>query len=234
MLDTSEAVVEALRENQERPHGLPRAITAGELVEAAEVFEKPDVLVTALLELMTAYEFTGEQRESPVAFARILRLWDSTPESFSPYEAHQVFWRFTWVTTSLLQVPEMPLTAIGGWLDQMRDRYEAAGHGVRPVAAMRCHLAHHTGTGAADAYDLWATRPRTGLSDCEACEIRHRAWHHVAEGDDTAALDTWRPVLDGGQVCSEEPRMRQARALLPLLRTGRTDEARSHHLTGCR
>ena len=62
MLDTPEAVVEALRENHERPHGLPRTITAEELVEAAEVFDKPDVLVTALLELMTAYEFTGEQR----------------------------------------------------------------------------------------------------------------------------------------------------------------------------
>ncbi|MFF9342606.1 hypothetical protein ACF1CG_23025 [Streptomyces sp. NPDC014773] len=234
MLDTPEAVVEALRENHERPHGLSRTITAEELVEAAEVFEKPDVLVTALLELMTAYEFTGEQRKSPVAFARILKLWDSTPESFSPYEAHQVFWRFKWVTTSLLQVPEMPLTAIGGWLDQMRDRYEAAGHGVQPVAAMRYHLARHTGTGVADAYDLWATRPRTDLSDCEACETRHHAWHHVAEGDDAAALDSWRPVLDGGQVCSEEPQMSQARALLPLLRTGRTDEARSHHLTGYR
>ncbi|MFD6244914.1 hypothetical protein [Streptomyces roseolus] len=234
MLDTPEAVVEALRENHERPHGLPRTITAEELVEAAEAFEKPDVLVTALLELMTAYEFTGEHRKSPVAFARILKLWDSAPDSFSPYEAHQVFWRFKWVTTSLLQVPEMPLAAIGGWIDQMRDRYEAAGHDVQPVAAMRYHLARHTGTGVADAYDLWATRPRTDLSDCEACETRHHAWHRVAEGDDAAALDVWRPVLAGASTCSEEPQTSQARALLPLLRTGRTDEARSHHLTGYR
>ncbi|MEU9854592.1 hypothetical protein [Streptomyces sp. NPDC047974] len=234
MLDTPEAVVEALRENHERPHGLPRTITAEELVEAAEVFEKPDVLVTALLELMTAYEFTGEQRKSPVAFARILKLWDADPDSFSPYEAHQVFWRFKWVTTSLLQVPEMPLATIGGWIDRMRDRYEAAGHGVQPVAAMRYHLARHTGTGVADAYDLWATRPRTDLSDCEACETRHHAWHQVAAGDDTAALDVWRPVLAGASTCSDEPQMSQARALLPLLRTGRADEARSHHLTGYR
>ncbi|WP_282693918.1 hypothetical protein [Streptomyces sp. CC208A] len=234
MLDTPEAVVEALRENHERPHGTPRTVTAEELVEAAEVFEQPDVLITALLELMTAYEFTGEQRKSPVVFARVLKLWDSTPESFSPYEAHQVFWRFKWVTTSLLQVPEMPLATLHGWIDQMRTRYEAAGHGIQPVAAMRYHLARHTGTGVADAYDLWATRPRTDLSDCEACETRHLALHQVAEGDDTAALDRWRPVLDGEQGCSEEPQMSQARALLPLLRTGRTDEARSHHLTGYR
>ncbi|MEU9862439.1 hypothetical protein AB0D99_16370 [Streptomyces sp. NPDC047971] len=234
MLDTPEAVVEALRENHDRPHGTQRSITAEELVEAAESFEKPDVLVTALLELMSAYEFTGEHRKSPVVFARMLKLWDTAPESFSQWEAHQVFWRFKWVTTSLLQVAEMPLATVHGWIDQMRGRYETAGHGMQPVAAMRYHVASHTGSGVADAYDLWATRPRTELSDCEACETRHFAWHQVLSGDPAGALDTWRPVLGGEQGCSEEPQVSQARALLPLLRLGRTDEARSHHLTGYR
>ncbi|MFJ4873205.1 tetratricopeptide repeat protein [Streptomyces sp. NPDC088757] len=234
MLDTPEAVVEALRENHDRPHGTQRTVTAEELVEAAEVFDEPDTLVTALLELMTAYEFTGEQRKSPVVFARLLKLWDTAPKSFSAWEAHQVFWRFKWVTTSLLQVPEMPLATVRGWIDTMRERYEEAGHGMQPVAAMRHHVAAHTGTGVDDAYDLWVTRPRTELSDCEACETRHRAWHRVAAGDDAGALDTWGPVLAGEQGCSEEPQASQARALLPLLRLGRADEARSHHLTGYR
>ncbi|MFJ5138856.1 hypothetical protein [Streptomyces sp. NPDC088707] len=234
MLDTPEAVVEALRENNERPHGLPRTVTAEELVEAAEPFDKPDVLVTALLELMAAYEFTGEHRKSPVVFARLLKLWDTAPESFSQWEAHQVFWRFKWVTTSLLQVPELPLASVRSWIEQMRSRYEEAEHGMQPVAAMGYHVALHTGSGVADAYDLWATRPRTELSDCEACETRHFAWHQVVAGDDAGALDTWRPVFDGAQSCTEEPQVSQARALLPLLRLGRTDEARSHHLTGYR
>ncbi|MGW6710275.1 hypothetical protein ACWGDE_36040, partial [Streptomyces sp. NPDC054956] len=234
MLDTPEAVVEALRENHDRPHGLQRTVTAEELVEAAEPFDKPDTLVTALLELMTSYEFTGEHRKSPVVFARLLKLWDTAPESFSQWEAHQVFWRFKWVTTSLLQVPEVPLAAIEGWIDTMRTRYTAAGHGMQPVAAMRYHVAHHTGAGLADAYDLWATRPRTELSDCEACEIRNLAEHQVSSGDDAGALEAWRPVLDGESGCSEEPQLSRARSLLPLLRSGRTDEARSHHLSGYR
>ncbi|MFJ9823433.1 hypothetical protein ACIRSU_03545 [Streptomyces sp. NPDC101160] len=234
MLDTPEAVLEALRENHDRPHGLNRTVTAEELVEAAEPLDEPGMLVTALMELMTAYEFTGEHRKSPVVFARLLKLWDSAPESFNQYEAHQVFWRFKWVTTSLLQVPEVPLATLHGWIDRMRERYADAGHGMQPVAAMRFHVAAHTGTGLADAYDLWATRPRTDLSDCEACETRHLAWHQLTSGDDTAALESWRPVLDGAQSCSEEPQLSQARALLPLLRTGRADEARSHHLTGYR
>ncbi|MFF0203783.1 tetratricopeptide repeat protein [Streptomyces sp. NPDC005017] len=234
MLDTPEAVVEALRENHDRPHGLARTVTAEELVEAAEPFDKPDVVVTALLELMTAYEFTGEHRKSPVVFARLLRLWETVPESFSEWEAHQVFWRFKWVTTSLLQVPDVPLATVRGWIDRMRGFYEAAEHGMQPVAAMRYHVAAHTGLGPQDAYDLWVTRPRTELSDCEACEIRYLAGHQVTVGDDAAALEVWHPVLSGASGCSEEPQMSQARALLPLLRLGRADEARSHHLTGYR
>ncbi|MCT9089681.1 hypothetical protein N4G70_12460 [Streptomyces sp. ASQP_92] len=234
MLDTPEAVVDALRENNGRPHGMQRTVTAEELAEAAAVFEDPAVLVTALLELMLAYEFTGEHRKSPVVFARLLKLWDTAPESFSQWEAHQIFWRFKWVTTSLLQVPEVPLVTIHGWIDQMRTRYAAAEHGMQPVAAMRYHVAAHTGVGIPDAFDLWATRPRTELSDCEACEIRHFAVHQVLAGNDTGALDTWAPVLGGGASCTEEPQMSQARALLPLLRAGRVDEARSHHLAGYR
>ncbi|MEU2594734.1 hypothetical protein ABZ649_21345 [Streptomyces albidoflavus] len=234
MLDTPQAVLDALRENDGRPHGLHRTVTAEELAEAAEAFDDPALLVTALLELMAAYEFTGEHRKSPVVFARLLKLRETTPDAFSEWEDHQVDWRFKWVTTSLLQVPDMPLATVHGWVDRMRERYEDAGHGLQPVAAMRYHVARHTGTGIPDAYDLWATRTRTRLSDCEACETRHHALHQVFAGDDAGALDTWRPVLDGAVSCSDEPQMSQANALLPLLRLGRVDEARSHHLTGYR
>ncbi|MFI1176976.1 tetratricopeptide repeat protein [Streptomyces melanogenes] len=234
MLDTPEAVFEALRENHDRPHGLQRTVTAEELVDAAEAFEKADVLVTALHELMSAYEFTGEHRKAPVAFARLLKLWESAPDAFSDWETHQLFWRFKWVATSLLQVPEVPLASIDQWISHMRDRYESAGHGLQPVAAMRYHVAVHTGSGVLDAYDLWATRPRTDLSDCEACETRHFASHLVTAGDDGAAMDIWQPVLDGASGCTEEPQMSQAKALLPLLRLGDADRARSHHLTGYR
>ncbi|MFD6982729.1 hypothetical protein ACFWAX_18760 [Streptomyces sp. NPDC059956] len=234
MLDTPEAVIEALRENHDRPHGLHRTVTAEEIVDAAELLDEPDTLVTALLELMASYEFTGEHRKSPVVFARLLKLWDTAPGTFSQWEAHQVFWRFKWVTTSLLQVPEVPLAAIHGWLETMRGRYAAADHGMQPVAAMRYHIAHHTGTGLADAYDLWATRPRTELSDCEACEIRHLAQHRVDSGDLAGALEIWGPVLDGETGCTEEPQLSRSRSLLPLLRSGRVDEARSHHLSGYR
>lgn len=234
MTDTPEAVFAALRENNERPYGRQRTVHAEELVEAAEQFDDKGALVTALFELMSAYTYGGEERKSPVAFARIVQRWDARPEDFSEWEEHQLYWRFKWVTTALLQVPEVPLAAVERWTGEMRERYARAGHGMQPVYAMRYLLARHTGSGADEAYDLWATRPRTDLSDCEACETRQRARHHEGSGDDERALREWQPVLDGGQTCLEEPYVSMACALLPLLRTGRPDEARSHHLAGYR
>lgn len=232
--DTPDAVFQALRENNERPYGRARTVRAEELVEAAEQFDDKGALVTALFELMSAYSYSGEQRKSPVVFARIMRLWDTGPGDFSEWEEHQVYWRFKWVTTALIQVPEVPLAAIERWTGEMRERYRTAGHGMQPVYAMRHRVAEHTGVGEESAYELWATRPRTDLSDCEACETRQRALHHVAAGDDTRALEMWAPVLGGGQSCMEEPYASMAYALLPLVRAGRLDEARSHHLVGYR
>ncbi|MGW9394694.1 hypothetical protein ACWGSH_27725, partial [Streptomyces diastaticus] len=177
MLETPEAVLDALRENDDRPYGLHRTVTAEELAEAAEAFEDAGLLVTALLELMAAYEFTGEHRKSPVVFARLLKLHESTPDAFSEWAEHQIHWRFKWVTTSLLQVPGMPLTTVHGWIDRMRERYEDAGHGLQPVAAMRYHVARHTGEGVPGANLHWATRTRPDLCDSEACENPHHALH---------------------------------------------------------
>ncbi|MFD7901292.1 hypothetical protein ACFV4G_03520 [Kitasatospora sp. NPDC059747] len=234
MLDTPDAVMAALRENDARPYGRQRTVAAEELVDAAEQFDDTGVRSMALLELMEAYQYDGERSKSPVVFARVLKLWDTDPDGFGEWAGDQVFWRFKWVAGSLAGTPEVPLEAIRRWHTEMRTRYEKAGFGLQPYYAQRYHLAAHTGVGAEDAYELWTGRPRTELSDCHACELRARANHHVRAGDDARALEVWRPVLGGHSTCSEEPYLSHAAALLPLLREGRLDEARSSHLVGYR
>ncbi|MFD9127860.1 hypothetical protein, partial [Kitasatospora sp. NPDC059571] len=235
MTDTPEALAEALRANDTRPYGRPRTVTAEELAEAAEQFpDSRDLQVLALMDLMEAYEYDGEARKAPVVFARILKLWDSHPDDFNEWARQQVFWRFKWVASALCSTPDVPLAAIERWHGEMRSRYEAAGHGLQPYYAQRFHLAAHTGTAVENAFELWATRPRSLMSDCRACEIRARARHHLWRGDDARALAEWQPVLTGESTCSEEPWTSHASALLPLLREGRLDEARSGHLVGYR
>ncbi|MFD8490790.1 hypothetical protein [Streptomyces sp. NPDC059712] len=233
-LQTIDELYEALQANQRRPYGRTRTVTAEELVDAAEQFDEPLPLVRTLLELQEAYTYGSEPRKSPVTFARLLTLFDEQPDVFDENLRHLVFWRFKWVAAALRALPEIPLTSLRQWLTEMRDRYEKAGYGLQPYYGQAYRLAAHIGEDADLAYELWAGRTRTRLSDCEACEICERALYHLASGDDERALRTWEPVLAGKESCQEEPARSMAYALLPLLRTGHTDRARELHLAGYR
>ncbi|MFE6174766.1 hypothetical protein [Streptomyces sp. NPDC056464] len=231
---TTDELYQALQENDRRPYGRTRTVTAEELADAAEQFAEPVPLVHALLELQEAYTYGSEPRKSPVVFARLLTLFDEQPDVFDDRLRHLLFWRFKWVGHALRQLPEIPLASLRQWLTEMRDRYEKADLGLQPYYGQAYQLAAHVGEDTTLAYELWASRTRTRLSDCEACEICERALYHLAAGDDERALHTWEPVLAGKESCQEEPARSVSYALLPLLRTGRTDQARELHLTGYR
>ncbi|MFF9377866.1 hypothetical protein ACF1BB_25415 [Streptomyces griseoluteus] len=231
---TTDELYQALRENDGRPYGRTRTIAAEELAEAAEQFGDPRLLAVTLMDLQEAYAYGAEPRKSPVVFARLLALYDEQPDVFDAPLRHSLFWRFKWVGNALRAIPEVPLTALRQWLTEMRERYEKAELGLQPYYGQSFQLAAHTGEGTHLAYELWASRTRTPLSDCEACEICERARHHVAGGDDERALAVWEPVLAGQESCQEEPARSVSYALLPLLRTGRADRARELHLSGYR
>ncbi|MEU7722093.1 hypothetical protein [Streptomyces tibetensis] len=230
----TDELYQALQENQRRPYGRTRTVTAEELVDAAEQFAQPLPLIRTLLELQEAYTYGSEPRKSPVVFARLLTLFDEQPDVFDESLRHLLFWRFKWVSNALRALPEIPLTSLRQWLTEMRDRYERAGLGLQPYYGEAYQLAAHVGEDTALAYELWAARTRTRLSDCEACEICRRARHHLTAGDDERALRVWEPVLAGQESCQEEPARSLSYALLPLLRTGRADRARELHLSGYR
>ncbi|MGW3550509.1 hypothetical protein ACWDLL_06495 [Streptomyces griseoincarnatus] len=231
---TTDELYEALRENDRRPYGRTRTVAAEELAEAAELFGEPVPLIHALLDLQEAYTYGSEPRKSPVVFARLLNLFDEQPDVFDDRLRHQLFWRFKWVANALRCLPEVPLASLRQWQTEMRDRYEKAGLDLQPYYGQAYQLAAHVGEDTALAYELWAGRTRGMLSDCEACETCERALYHLAAGDDERALRMWEPVLAGKESCQEEPARSVSYALLPLLRTGRTDEARHLHLAGYR
>jgi tetratricopeptide (TPR) repeat protein len=231
---TRDEFFQALRENRERPKGRATAAVAEELVDAAEAFGDDEVTVSTLVELMRAYHGSGEAVKYPVTFARLLQLWDANPKAFDEWETHQLFWYFKWVTSGLLVTPDVPLASIRGWIAEMRRRYEAAGHGLQPVYGEEYQLASHLGENELLAYELWATRGRTDLSDCAACEARERGDHHFRHGEDERGLAELRPTFEGRHSCDAEPHSSQALALLPLLRLGRYDEARAMHLAAYR
>ncbi|MER7731112.1 tetratricopeptide repeat protein [Streptomyces erythrochromogenes] len=233
---THEEIVRGLAENREAPNGAARNAHAEALAGAAEAGGDRALFREALDNLINAYLYSSESPKILVPFARLLQEYDKDPAAFSEWEAHSLFWQFKWVATAIADSPGIPLASATGWLDEMERRYRLAGYSERPVRDAELWLAHATGDDerAERAFRSWLAAERDDMSDCQACELGGQGHYSVLQGDDAEALELWRPVLTGELVCAEEPHRILAGSLLPLLRLGRTDEARSNHLRGYR
>ena len=228
----------ALAANERVPHGRARTVRAEALADAADRLADPEIQLGALHALLDAYQLGGERFRSPVPFSRILRLWDrhnGTLTERARFE-HLTHWKFKWVTSDLLLVPEVPLATVRGFVDEMERRYRRAGHGLRAVHAQRFHIAQHIGdtAEAEEQHSRWLAAERDAMSDCQACEHSVLGAWRAELGADEAALALWKPTLENELTCRSEPAGTLAESLRPLLRLGRLDTARSHYLRGYR
>ncbi|MFJ4775140.1 tetratricopeptide repeat protein [Streptomyces sp. NPDC088762] len=233
---TRQEIELGLAENRESPNGAARNAHAEALVGAAEASGDRALFRAALDNLVGAYLFSSESSKLLVPFARLLQEYDKDPGAFSEWDAHSLFWQFKWVTTAISDSPGIPLESATGWLDEMERRYRLAGYSERPVREAELWLADAMGDDerADRAFERWLAAERDDMSDCRACELNSQGQYAVLRGNDARALELWTPVLAGEKTCAEEPHRVLATSLLPLLRLGRADEARSHHLRGYR
>ncbi|MET9109550.1 tetratricopeptide repeat protein [Streptomyces zhihengii] len=233
---TPDEIRRALWENRSAPNGPLRNARGEELVAAAEASGDRDLLRAALFGVIQAYEYSTERGKMMVPFARLMREWDEDPSAFDAHDTHTFHWLFKWVSSGMITLPEMPLATMEKWLAEMERRYRTAGHSERAVRQAEFELADHVGdtARAATAFAAWTAAERDGMANCHACELNDQGTYRVDQGDDERALATWAPVLDGSTACMEEPHRVLALSLLPLVRTGRLDEARANHLRGYR
>ncbi|WP_369364141.1 tetratricopeptide repeat protein [Streptomyces sp. CG4] len=231
-----DALRRALADNAEQPEGPARNARAEQLLAAAEGLNIPLAVIEALGHQLKVYNYSSEKGKMFVPFARLLRMWDERPEDFDEYEAHSLHWVFKWMSAGMLDQPHIPLASIEKWLGEMAHRYRLAGYSERAVHGAEFSVAEHIGdlARAERAYAAWLAADRDAMADCHACELHGQGTWQVTRGRDTEALELWRPVLEGEFACAHEPHTVLASSLAPLLRLGRVDEARGHHLRGFR
>ncbi|MBW5483080.1 tetratricopeptide repeat protein, partial [Streptomyces bambusae] len=233
---TPEEIRRALYENRRLPGGAARNAHAESLAAAAEASGDRRLFREALNHQIDAYEYSAERTRLLVPFARLLQEYDRDPGAFSESEAHSLFWQFKWVASAIDSSPELPLDTARGWLADMERRYRLAGYGEGPVRKAELFLAEAAGDDAAAerAMSRWTAAERDSMSDCRACEHSAQGWFWERRQQDDKAVEAWQPVLAGDLSCAEEPHRVLAKSLLPLVRLGRLDEARAHHLRGYR
>ncbi|GGS83435.1 tetratricopeptide repeat protein [Streptomyces violaceus] len=231
-----DALRRAMAENSDEPEGPARNARAEELLAAAEKLNIPLAVIEALGHQLKVYNYSSEKGKMFVPFARLLRQWDERPEDFDEYETHSLHWVFKWVSSGMLDQPHIPLASIEKWLGEMEHRYRLAGHSERAVRSAEHSVAAHVGdiARAERAYAAWLAADRDTMADCPACELHGQGWWQAEQGRDAEAVELWRPVLEGEYTCAHEPHTALASSLVPLLRLGRPDEARAHHLRGFR
>ncbi|MFD7440608.1 tetratricopeptide repeat protein [Streptomyces sp. NPDC059909] len=231
-----DAIRQALYDNYRAPEGAARNARAERLLAEAEQTGDTPLLIEALSHLLQAYNYSSERDELFVPFARLLRLWDERPGEFDAQAAHSLHWYFKWVSTDMLDQPHIPLASMEKWLGEMEHRYRLAGHSERAVRQGEFCLARHIGDleRAERTYAAWLAADRDRMADRHACELHDQGSWQARLGNDEKALELWRPVLAGEYTCAHEPHAVLAASLLPLLRLGRADEARAHHLRGYR
>ena len=223
----------ALAECDRLPEGRPKAQRLESL--AAEVRRTGDGPLEAevLLALSRAYEYSAERERMAVPFARLLQLLDRFPAELGPMSL-TIHWQLKWMTVGLIRNPAVPLETAQRWLDELDNRYRQRGFSPRPVHMLRWLLAQGSGdeVAAAAEVDAWIIAPRDQMADCQACERNDWGTWRAYLGDDSGALGYWAPLLDGELKCAEEPHRVLAKALLPLVRTGRAEDARDAFLRG--
>ncbi|MER6785068.1 tetratricopeptide repeat protein [Streptomyces sp. NPDC000658] len=226
----------AMAENGEQPEGPARNARAEQLLLEAERLKIPLAVIEALGHQLKVYNYSSEKAKMFVPFARLLRMWDERPEDFDAYETHSLHWVFKWMSAGMLDQPHVPLASVEKWLGEMEHRYRLAGHSERAVRSAEFSVAAHVGDveRAERAFAAWLAADRDTMADCHACELHGQGWWQAERGRDAEALRVWAPVLEGEYSCAHEPHTVLASSLVPLLRLGRPEEARAHHLRGFR
>ncbi|MEU4875128.1 tetratricopeptide repeat protein [Streptomyces sp. NPDC021608] len=226
----------AMAENGEEPEGPARNARAEQLLLEAEKLKIPLAVIEALGHQLKVYNYSSEKAKMFVPFARLLRMWDERPEDFDAYETHSLHWVFKWMSAGMLDQPHVPLASVEKWLGEMEHRYRLAGHSERAVRSAEFSVAAHVGDveRAERAFAAWLAADRDTMADCHACELHGQGWWQAERGRDAEALRVWAPVLEGEYACAHEPHTVLASSLVPLLRLGRPEEARAHHLRGFR
>jgi tetratricopeptide (TPR) repeat protein len=232
---TPERIESLIQRCWDAPFGAGQIALAEEAIAQADALGDQRLRFDARMAATNAYQHGGEPAKGFVTFSWCLGQYDRDPATFG-YHEHLLLWYFKYMVNSLTRFPEVPLARTYAVLDDMQRRYLLGGHSLQAVHKHRWLVAMHVGDRqAADAYyEQWQAAPRDSNSDCRGCDPTDQVWHLSQRGRDEEAIALTEPVLAGRLTCAEQPQAILTQLLMPYLRTGRFEQARSAHHTAYR
>ncbi|HEX6682819.1 MAG TPA: hypothetical protein VF062_08490 [Candidatus Limnocylindrales bacterium] len=232
---SEDRVRQLIQQTWDMPYGPAQIAVAEEAIAQADALGDDDLRFDARMAATNSYQHGGEPAKGFVTFSWCLSRYDGQPERFGHHE-HLLLWYFKYMIHSLTRFPEVPLARTYAVLDDMERRFQQGGHSLQTVHKHRWLVAMHVGdlTAAAEHYERWQSSPRDSNSDCQGCDPTDQVWHLSQHGRYEEAIELTGPVLAGRLTCAEQPQAILTQLLVPYLRTGRLEQARSAHHTAYR
>lgn len=239
MSKQSKAITKLFEEIDETPFGPEERRLVDQAVALAVECGDEQLEYLARMRLTVSAKHSGDTDAMLSSFAWCLAKHDSDPRRF-PSEPEDggvdLLWQYKWMAGTLAASPVFSREQIDAVHNDMQEHYERAGVGLSGVITSRFDEAWHNGRldEAAALREQLAITPRDDYSHCDAC-VRSEAAAFLAErGNEDEALILIAEMIEGGFSCGDEPENALSQALLPYLRAGRLDEAKSAHLRSYR
>ncbi len=219
------------------PFGPAERALIDEAIGLADEHGLDELGYAARLRLLPSASMLGDTDAQLSAFAWCVGRNAADPERF-PLQigGFDLLWYHKHVVSSLMGSPLFSLADVDAAIEAMQQQYVKQGVGVSGVLQARFQSA--VGQGRLDQAGTWLGElkrtPRDAYSHCETCVRAEEALYLYAIGKDADGLALADEILDQGMTCGDEPENTIAQALLPMLRTGRREEARQLHLRGYR
>ncbi|SCG52642.1 Putative sensory transduction regulator [Micromonospora halophytica] len=228
-------LVAALADARDMPDGEARFAELERIAARADALGDARSALDARFALVEAYLLHGERWRLTEPVRRCLAAVDRFPELLAerPGEAELLRRHQRYAVEAAIGTPRIGLDTARALLDDLARR---GGETSGLVAQLRCRLADHLGDEptARRWHDTWAAAEPDPTAGCPGCLPARRAELLAGWGDDVAARETLRPVLDGAVDCTDQPERALAVGLLPWLRAGETERAGQAHVRAYR
>ena len=226
-----------LDQSAEMPYGPEEIALVQAAVSAADAAGAEDLAYLSRLHLIASASMVGDTEAGLTAFTWCLGMHDADPVRF-PYrvDSYDLLWYFKHMAGHLSANPVFSLGQLEQMLQEMEDRYRAAGVGLSGVWQARFSAATITGR-LAEAKEFRSQReaiPRDDYSHCEACVRSEDVEFFAAAGQPDRALASYDEIIEQNLSCADEPEFCESNSLLRLLRAGRLDDAKTAHLRAYR
>lgn len=193
----------------------------------------------ARMRLTASAKQTGDTDTMLSSFAWCLGKYDSDPARF-PADIENgsadLLWQYKWMAGTLGSTPIFTRDEINAVLEDMRVHYERAGLGMSGVYTAQFEDAWSNGRlEEADRLRVTiAETPRDEHSHCDACGRSQLSGFLAEVGREAEAITLVEEMIEGGFSCGDEPEFALSRTLIPYLRAGRFDDAKTAHLRSYR